>query len=354
MFEPNLSSLASVPCSADKVPLVQHGFKNARRANWQSPLVGVPTGQVNGIDVLDIDPEGRSWFDQNFASLPKTQAHETQRGLHLLFKHAPGLRCSAGRIAAGVDVRADGGYVIWWPREGLPVEDAPLAEWPDWLLEEAKGKRRTRVDPRTYSPRGVVRDAEDVCAALTQLDPRDFAEGAEGEEKRARWIALMNGAKAAGVPLEVFCEWSGGQDRYERNDDEIARNWQSLRAEHPGAFYAELWAAGIRLNHRMEGAERPRVHPGIPRTINFYGRTESARRPLQRAGGELREPALFNAACVMAEMVGEKRMAPKVAVGLLESDCQTNGLWKEDKALCLRTIGRAFRHVEEKLLGEGT
>ena len=102
MLGAELSSLASFPCSADKVPLVQHGFKNARRANWQSPLVGVPTGQVNGIDVLDIDPEGRSWFDQNFASLPKTQAHETQRGLHLLFKHATGLRCSAGRIAAGV------------------------------------------------------------------------------------------------------------------------------------------------------------------------------------------------------------------------------------------------------------
>jgi hypothetical protein len=26
------------------------------------------------------------------------------------------LRCSRGRIAPGVDVRADGGYVIWWPQ----------------------------------------------------------------------------------------------------------------------------------------------------------------------------------------------------------------------------------------------
>ena len=43
-------------------------------------------------------------------------------------------------------------------------------------------------------------------------------------------------------------------------------------------------------------------------------------------------------------------MAMKVAVGLLKSDCQMNGLWKENKQLCERAIGRAFRHVEEKVL----
>jgi hypothetical protein len=36
--------------------------------------------------------------------------------LHFFFQHAPGLRCSRGLIAPGVDVRADGGYVIWWPQ----------------------------------------------------------------------------------------------------------------------------------------------------------------------------------------------------------------------------------------------
>ena len=60
-------------------------------------------------------------------------------GRHLLFNHALGLRCSAGRVAPGVDVRADGGYVIWWPRAGLRVlSDAPVADWPGWLLELAR------------------------------------------------------------------------------------------------------------------------------------------------------------------------------------------------------------------------
>ena len=133
-----LSALASFPCHADKSPLGGYSFKLARPAPWASPLVGMPTGAVNGIDVLDIDGDaGWEWFDQNFDALPATRAHSTRRGVHLLFRAAEGLRCSVGRVAPGVDVRAEGGYVIWWPREGFPVEEGPLCEWPWWLLKEA-------------------------------------------------------------------------------------------------------------------------------------------------------------------------------------------------------------------------
>ena len=141
MNAPALAELPAFPCSAgDKKPLTVHGFHDARRGLDQSrwPLVGVPTGIE--FDILDIDPRngGADWYDQHFTALPLTRCHATRSGgVHLLFKPAPGLRCSSGRIAAGVDVRAGGGYAIWWPREGLPVEGAPLCEWPDWLLELA-------------------------------------------------------------------------------------------------------------------------------------------------------------------------------------------------------------------------
>jgi hypothetical protein len=46
-----------------------------------------------------------------------------------------------------VDVRADGGYVVWWPREGLRVvSDAPIADWPEWLLGLARGGSGSRTD----------------------------------------------------------------------------------------------------------------------------------------------------------------------------------------------------------------
>jgi hypothetical protein len=105
------------------------------------PLVGVATGTISNVDVLDIDqnPEGREWWAQHRNRLPVTRTHRTRsRGLHLLFQHTEGLRNSAGRIARGVDTRGDGGYCIWWPASGLPVlSDAPIAPWPDWLLSQA-------------------------------------------------------------------------------------------------------------------------------------------------------------------------------------------------------------------------
>src|SRR5262249_55774793 len=68
-------------------------------------LWGVPTGVVSGIDVLDIDPDGLGWFEANRHRIPVTRVHRTPRGgLHLFFKHAPGLRCSRGRIDTWLSV----------------------------------------------------------------------------------------------------------------------------------------------------------------------------------------------------------------------------------------------------------
>jgi hypothetical protein len=101
-------------------------------------LVGVATGAISDIDVLDIDqkPEARVWWVQHRDRLPVTRTHRTRSGgLHLIFQHAEGLRCSTSRIAIGVDVKGNGGCCTWWPCINLPVLcDAPVAPWPDWLL----------------------------------------------------------------------------------------------------------------------------------------------------------------------------------------------------------------------------
>jgi hypothetical protein len=120
-------------------------------------LVGMPTGEPSGIAVLDVDDlEGLAWFDAQH--LPLTRLHQTRSGgLHLLFRHPPGLRNSASVIAPDVDVRADGGLIVWWPRQGLEVCDAPLAEWPGELgfrafsgFTESGGDSQARgfVNPR--------------------------------------------------------------------------------------------------------------------------------------------------------------------------------------------------------------
>src|SRR5215468_6189414 len=102
-------TLLRFPCTERKRPLITVGFHSAK-SDWNDdrgwPLVGVPTGSVNGFDCLDVDRGGLSWLDKQL--LPKTRIHETRSGgRHLLFKHEDGVRCSTGRIAAGVEAGAD-------------------------------------------------------------------------------------------------------------------------------------------------------------------------------------------------------------------------------------------------------
>jgi hypothetical protein len=104
--------------------------------------------------------------------LPATRVHRTRSGgLHLLFRHHAGLKCSVGRIATGVDVRADGGYVIWWPAAGLPVLcRGPLAPWPAWLRPTSPritASTRIRV-PDHRALTGLIR-----CVATARLGERN-------------------------------------------------------------------------------------------------------------------------------------------------------------------------------------
>jgi hypothetical protein len=144
------------PCRDDKRPATPHGFKDATRDPeavrklWKyhpGPLIGVPTGEITGFDVLDIDRRhgGDVWFLENSERLLPTRWHKTRSGgLHLFFQDVPGARCSAGKIAPGVDVRATGGYVIWWPAAGFPVPSdmPPVAPWPEWLLVQLSSPAR--------------------------------------------------------------------------------------------------------------------------------------------------------------------------------------------------------------------
>jgi hypothetical protein len=137
------------PCGRNKRPSIPggRGFHDATTDADQirslfgrsGELVGCPTGAITGFDVLDFDYEhgAAQWEQENLYRLPQTRIHRTQSGgRHYLFRHAPGVRNTASKIAPGIDIRGEGGYVILPPSVGYEViNDADLAEWPDWLLE---------------------------------------------------------------------------------------------------------------------------------------------------------------------------------------------------------------------------
>lgn len=142
------------PVAASKRPTCRHGFLDAATAAtairrlWRDhpgPLIGVPTGKVTGLFVLDLDTTKHTaaaeWLECHAPYLPETRQQTTRSGgLHLFFRHVEGLRNSAGRIALGIDTRAESGSIIVWQPQAWLDRPRPLAEVPQWLLEMAKPK----------------------------------------------------------------------------------------------------------------------------------------------------------------------------------------------------------------------
>ena len=137
------------PCRPDKKPYTEHGFKDATTnidmietwwQRWPDALIGVPTGRASKLFVLDVDPAGIPWYAEHSADLGAGRIHRTRRdGYHLFFRMPErDVRNSASQIAPGIDVRGDGGYIIWWPAHGCEaiggIED--IGDAPASLLKQ--------------------------------------------------------------------------------------------------------------------------------------------------------------------------------------------------------------------------
>jgi hypothetical protein len=221
MIVPALGNLPVFPCASDKRPLVKAWPTNAQLIeppDWW-PLVCVPTGIT--FSVLDIDLDGLSWLAS--ATLPPTRTHVTRSGgRHLFFHHREGLRTSKGQIAPGVDVRGEGGLVIWWPREGLAVEERELADWPEGLGSALRLRKRNLPSERVIGVGGLC--DEEALAALLKLDPLDYRD-------HDSWLRVMMAAHAAGIAQDVFIEWSTSDPKYADDAEIISRRWESLTVE---------------------------------------------------------------------------------------------------------------------------
>ena len=215
------NGLPVFPCSDwSKRPTTPNGFKNAStdpeeiRRLWRAHpggLIGVPTGNAIGLDVLDLDfgrhQEACDWWRDNRHRIPRTRTHGTRSaGIHLLFQHDDLVHCTAGKIRLGIDTRGTGGYIIHWPSHGLPLlSDAPPAPWPDWLLAEFRPKPKPQ--PRS---RSVVRVPDNhLLARLVQM----VAGAREGERNSLTfWCAcragemVASGLLNAGTAIAVIAE----------------------------------------------------------------------------------------------------------------------------------------------------
>ncbi len=167
-----------------KHPAISGGFTSAttdqkKIRRWFSlpgRNLGIATGCVSGISIIDIDPknggdESLEGLENEFGLLPETPRVLTGGGGEHIFFACPTkpLACSVGKIAIGIDVRSDGGYIVAPPSlhidgpayrwlEGYHPDLLPFAEMPDWLLKLASyGKLEPRkIQPNRFEPTNYI------------------------------------------------------------------------------------------------------------------------------------------------------------------------------------------------------
>lgn len=141
------------PTDSGKIPLIAWRDYQYRLATpdeirtwwhrYPQANIGVVTGEVSGIIVLDVDGETGDRALRELPSLPETCQVATGRGRHFWFKHPGGHLGNSTNLLPGLDLRADGGYVVVPPslhRTGQRYtwqhsDGTPLADPPGWLIE---------------------------------------------------------------------------------------------------------------------------------------------------------------------------------------------------------------------------
>ncbi|WP_433298965.1 bifunctional DNA primase/polymerase [Actinoplanes sp. CA-030573] len=169
-------------------------------------LLAIRTGRICGVAVVDIDPRngGRVLTDL----MPPTRCVRTgSGGWHLYYRH-PGIKLAAKlRGHQGIDIKADGGYVVAPPsihpgtrQPYRPVGNWPVTEMPPPLVELCRPNEAASAPAATVTPIGNGRGITDPAALLAaNLDA--VARAPEGTRRTtlygaARGVARMVAAGA--------------------------------------------------------------------------------------------------------------------------------------------------------------
>ena len=191
----------AIPCpQAGKHPLAEACPKGCHSATtdaavitewltrWPLANIGIATGQDSGIWVLDVDPRHGGHvtleaLEYRHGKLPSSIRQRTgSGGEHIIWKH-PGdgrLSNSAGRLGPGLDVRADGGYIVAPPSNHasgnlyawLDEDESVLEAAPEWLLEMI-GERYQ--DDAVISDDDIVPIPDEEAAPVTSRKLRQAA-----------------------------------------------------------------------------------------------------------------------------------------------------------------------------------
>ena len=164
--------------ATDDLTKVKSAWKRLPNLN-----IGIVTGKENGIVVVDIDGDigKETWRNliRQHEYKSKTLKITTCKGCHLYFKYPSALRVINNRVrfVDGIDIRADGGYIVAAPsvhpsgkkyQVDRPIDFSELEELPNWLLQLILNKD-SNDDVKTESSAMLQNVPLDIKNALTAI-----------------------------------------------------------------------------------------------------------------------------------------------------------------------------------------
>jgi hypothetical protein len=194
---------------------------------WPDANVGIVTGAVSGLVVLDVDPQhggadSLARIEHAHGPLPRTAEVATGGGgRHLYFRHPGGTLHNRAGLRPGLDVRADGGCVVAPPSVHpsgrryawrVDPQDGPPVDVPAWLLDATWPGGRPSHGLAHW--RHLVREGVD--------------EGARNATLASLTGHLLWHQVDAAVALELLLAWNRLRCRPPLADDEVARVVQSI------------------------------------------------------------------------------------------------------------------------------
>lgn len=201
-------------------------------ARWPDANVGIVTGSVSGLVVVDVDPrhggaEALATLEREQGPLPSTVEAETGGGgRHLYFTHPGGAVRNRAGLAPGIDLRGDAGVVVAPPsmhpsgrryrwRDGHGPDETALAELPRWLLRSPEIARSGH--PLAYwreRVRGPVREGE-RNGSIASLTGHLLWHGVDPD-----------------VVAELLLCWNRARCEPPLTDDEVVRTVESITRTH--------------------------------------------------------------------------------------------------------------------------
>ena len=220
--------------------------------SWPDANIGIRTGNVSGIFVVDVDShayyngkDGEATMERlerEQGKLPDTIEVLTggMGGRHLYYQYPPsinGIKSRSNALGDGIDVRGDGGYAIAPPSAGVgrtyewegssdPFDGVAIADAPDWLIRRVE-RTIASHDGGDYAGAGSAfldpKTAAELRDALTHIDP---------DEDYDQWAQVgmaLKSTDAGEDAFEIWDTWSQRGAKY--NPQEMSFKWRSFSSD---------------------------------------------------------------------------------------------------------------------------